>query len=508
MGTNVDELLAYETPKVVRIKDRMLGMLKYTFMLVIFCYVFVYTLAYKGSHFQLDQLSGVARLQLQHPTMRCNPMDKACRANYSSLEQLPYCKQYTGKNASAVVHKCQFSDALDLLIPVDAGNLIPSFIETYDQLPSCKPNAKNKFKCDNKYEFVDEDGNAQTGPGRAKPKSQYFVADIEDFTLLIDHSFRVETGSLEYDDYQMQGYWLDCSSKSEKTETQILLNTTQLAKLMGTVAPDCEKKPIMCMHKDCKNLGMIMSPRRRMRKTEGKRHKRLTNWGSQTGRSLLQQSMSTVGSLHGSARLEVDTSEALELEDELEQTGISDMHGRRPSPDVYSLPGGDVLSMRTLYAMAGLNLDDWRYDESSKANKTTRQRGSVLVVNIHYNNLKPWTLFRPLDPPEYTISVTRRPVEKYKAMRAIEGKGKTREIKVAYGTLVIVQSSGTIGVFRMIHMLIVVSTSLGLMAVASVLTDLLAMYLLPMREEYGKAKYQETADFHEMFEKREAEGAM
>merc|ERR1719440_2276253 len=96
---------------------------------------------------------------------------------------------------------------------MDGGYFIPSFIEVYDQLHECKPNPKNNYKCDRKYQFADENGKAQDGPGRAKPKGEYFVADVEDFTLLIDHSFRAETGAVEYDDYKMQGFWLDCSNK-------------------------------------------------------------------------------------------------------------------------------------------------------------------------------------------------------------------------------------------------------------------------------------------------------
>merc|ERR1719263_1784944 len=133
--------------------------------------------------------------------------------------------------------------------------------------------------------------------------------------------------------------------------------------------------------------------------------------------------------------------------------------------------------------MAGRSLDDVWYDPSDKVNMTTRLRGTVLVVNIHYNNMRPWTLFRPKDPPEYVISVTSRPVQKYKNMKAVVSADKeSRKVTVSYGTLVIVQSSGTIGIFSMIHMLIVVSTSLGLLAAATAITDVLALYVLPLRE--------------------------
>lgn len=500
MGSDVDELLAYQTPKVVVIKDRMLGMIKYTFMFIIFLYVFVWQLAYKGAHLQLDQLSGVARVQLQHPTKRCNPMDIGCEANFSSLEKLPYCNRYTGVNASAVQRECRFFDALDLLIPMDAGYLVPSFIETYDQLAACTPNATNGFKCDSKYEFADKDGNTQKGTGRAKPFGQYFVADVEHFTLLVDHSFRVETGAVEYDDYKMQGYWRDCRAKAEKTdsligvEKQLLINSTLLPS-----EDECEKKPIVCAHKDCKRLGMVTALQ------TSEEVKAPSDGGDNKVAAILRNAMSKSRSAvtdSMSGRLALDTVEAAEEEEE--EAGIVDSQNRLRAADVYSLKSGDVFSISTLYAMAGRKLDDWWFDNSSKVNKTTRQRGTVLVVDIHYNNLKPWTFFTPQNPPEYEISVTSRPVEKYKYMQAIEGTGKNRQLKVAYGTLVIVQSSGTIGVFRMIHMLIVLSTSLGLLAVASVMTDLLAIYVLPLKEEYGKAKYQDTADFHELYAQREA----
>jgi len=509
-GTDVDEILAYQTPKVVNIRDRTLGVLKYIFMLIIFCYVVVFQVLYKGSHFQLDHLSGVARLQLQHPTKLCNPMDLGCLANYSSLQKLPYCSQYTGKKAAHNRKKCKYFDALDLLTPVDAGYIVPSYIEIYDQSHSCKPNAANGFKCSRPYDFLDEKGDVQKGPGRAKPKAEFYVADIEAFTLLIDHSFRVETGSVEYDDINMQGYWVDCSKK------QWTLNSTWLS-----TEAECKSNPIVCMHKDCKKLGMVTAAKvgrasSNALKAPAKDATALVQKAArQHSKSSVGIHVSAIGSLLQSKSAVSELSQvrsqrlqAATVQDETEEEIsrlFSGPHGHQlvSNTDVYSLQAGDVLSISTLFAMAGRSLDDVWFDPSTKSNMSARKRGTVLVVNIHYNNLKPWTLFRPQDPPDYTISVTSQPVEKYKHM-SISENGPNRELTVAYGTLVIVQSSGTIGVFRMIHMLIVVSTSLGLLAAASVITDALALYLLPMREEYSKAKFQETADFHDIYVKRGA----
>lgn len=517
MGQDVDEWLAYDTPKVVRIRDRSLGALKYIFMFVIFCYVFVFQLAYKGAHFQLDQLSGLARVQLQHPVKsKCNPMDVGCSANYSSLQELPYCKQYVANNTSPVddilMHRvqrdCKYFDALDLLKPIDSGYLVPSFIETYDQVPSCKPSAENNFACDNKYEFVDDEGNVQKGSGRAKPKGSYFVADVEDFTLLIDHSFKVETGAVEYDDHKMQGYWMDCSALHQNHNilgklTDIKEDLKDLKSTLLSDGPECVKRPITCVHDECEKLGMVMPPKESAKpKVVSKLQTR--SKGSSNGSHVLLQTRSVVGVKKERHRLESDLMEA---GDEEALARFSGPDGVLRTPEVFSISSGDVLSIRTLYAMAGRSLDDWWYDSSANVNRTVRQRGTVLVVNIHYNNLKPWTLFRTQDPAEYEISVTARPVDKYKSFKVTEGSNDIREMTVAYGTLIIVQSSGSIGVFRMIHMLIVVSTSAGLMAAASVLTDVLALYVMPMSEEYNKAKYQETADIHDMYAQQEADAA-
>merc|ERR1719428_225433 len=112
------------------------------------------------------------------------------------------------------------------------------------------------------------------------------------------------------------------------------------------------------------------------------------------------------------------------------RSAIQDASARLQNKEVFSLKAGDVLSMRTLFAMAGRHLDDSWYDESDKVNMTTRKRGTVLVVNIHYNNLRPWTLLRPKDPPEYEISVTSRPVEKYKSMKVHDARAEDRDIDV------------------------------------------------------------------------------
>jgi hypothetical protein len=375
---------------------------------------------------------------------------------------------------------------MDLLSPMDSGYLIPSFVQTYNQIRSCQPNASNNYECSRRYDFVDAQGNKQQGPGRALPVGEAFVADIDTFTLLIDHSFRVESGAVEYGHRKMQGYWLDCSKK------KWTVNNTWLPKIESE--DECVKRPIICAHDDCKQLGMIEDEK-----------------AGETTSLLAKPSTSRLGRFvekHGKNRRRegVLPHHSSELQVEAAIDGRDTGQLLAKTHDVYAIPPGDVLSLRTLYSMAGRSLDDSWYDADHGVNLTTRQRGTVLVVNIHYTNLKPWTLFRPMDPPEYVISVTSQPVKKFKHMKAYDlPDGKHRQLEVSYGTLVIVRSSGSIGVFRMIHMLIVFSTSLGLLAAASVVTDVLALYVLPLRKEYFKAKYEETEDYHDFREKQQAE---
>ena len=98
-GRDSDELFAYQTPAVVRIKDRKLGLLKLVFQILAFIWVVVYNVFMQ---------KGWAKTSIPRGSVRISPMqpkinDKGikgcdganCFDHFTSFEKLPYCEQST-----------------------------------------------------------------------------------------------------------------------------------------------------------------------------------------------------------------------------------------------------------------------------------------------------------------------------------------------------------------------------------------------------------------------------
>ena len=66
-GKDSDEVFAYNTPAVVRIKDRKLGLAKITFQLIAFIYIVIYNVFYNHGWAKRMQPSGVVRLSPLQP---------------------------------------------------------------------------------------------------------------------------------------------------------------------------------------------------------------------------------------------------------------------------------------------------------------------------------------------------------------------------------------------------------------------------------------------------------
>lgn len=462
-GVDVDELFAYSTPRVVKIKDRSLGVTKLLLMFAIFCYIIVFQVAYKGEHFEVDEVEGISRMQWQQPTMKwCNPMHKDCLSNITNAENLPYCRQYMGteeyKGSEQLT--CTNKDAWELPVSLPAGVLMPTHISEYEQRRLCGPDV---VECTAKFRFEDEaskDAHLQRGTGEAEPVRDVFVADVEQFTVLIDHSFSTASGKLAYDDYAMQGYWLDCSGPGD----------------------DCEKKPIKCIHSKCKAMGFELLQET---DSDGQRPAPV-----RSGRRL------RTGHEHKDLGLLEDATteearQAIGLKTATEQF------------NVIALSDGDVLSIATMLKMArpgsrlkaappgGYNLDDI----VSSDGETRRMRGGAIVVRIDYENAGHWRLFRPKDPPTYTISVTMRPANEFKHLYVSRTEGDGREVTKAYGQLIIVQQVGRICTFSIMHALIVLMTAMALLGVSNLVTDTLALYVMPRKEQYTDLKYKVSDDF-------------
>lgn len=447
-GQDVDEIFAYQTPRIAKIKDRTLGVMKNILMLLIFVYIFIFNIWYKGSHFRMSSVNGLTRLQWQEPTKGCNPLKVDCTAKYNNIKDLPYCTQYKGSTPSALQKPCDYYDARELPITMQNGVLLPTFYAKYQQTRACPRGAPT---CEEKWKYLDEAGNLQTGTGYAEVSQRSYVADSDDFTLLLDHTFRTSNGLMNKDDFEIDGYYQACET--------------------------CEKKPIKCVHKKCAEMGM---------NTQGAAASFLDFASKRVNQSSAHHSKfdkrQRTESMH-SGDLAVDVA--------MDDVAASQMQGA----PVISITDGDVISLATLMKFAGVELDK-PYGENP-ADMPVRYRGIALQVNIEYQNLERWTLVSP-SRPWYTITVNAMPSDTFKhaTTQEVDG-GKKREVILAYGTMIIVTQSGRLAFFDPLFGLIAFTTALALIAVSTTLTEMMMLYVLPRADEYKKLKFLESADFNE-----------
>ncbi len=222
-GVRIDTLLAYETPKVVLLRNPQLGACYFFLAVAAFCYIVLYQILYHNEHFQLFDVEGKVRATLQEPTKNgCNPNDPDCADSFAHLKDLPYCKASSsspiedakeaqtgsaapgvppgvqmvsrsrvlsrsqlsfGQAAAAAVpgaitqQECIYRDQREMVPSYATGDtlFIPTWIEFRTEAASCKHTA-DAGDCTKLHTLT------------KKPEEKY-VADVEDFTVLVAHTY-------------------------------------------------------------------------------------------------------------------------------------------------------------------------------------------------------------------------------------------------------------------------------------------------------------------------------
>lgn len=463
MGKDWDDVLAYQTPKVVKIRERKLGCMKITLMVIIIFYILIFTVFFQGKHLKVGGINGVFRLTLQHPTKNmCNPFHMACKHNFTKLQELPYCSQ-SDKEGALVKRECQYWDMLDLVRPSDQGMFIPTRVETFHQKRACEPSAANNWECSGYlYQFVNKDGEVASGEGAAEPHSDVFMAEPERFTLLVDHSFRGSKG-VSRDDFSMNGYWLDCPAvEPGQAEDRSA----------------CKANPVYCVHNNCPDGAPKMG---------------------QEKESLLEFASAVVDkSVAFSRRDSFVTGQASELEQE-RSLSTARILASENQPAV-AVKKGDVFSLKHLMEIA--HYDDFDGAGGFKEG-SVRSRGTVLVISIEYTNVQKWMglMVNPWNPfgprPWYHYRVTKRPVYDYMVRDTSDDPAKsTRKVREWHGIRVVVEQNANIAVWDTAQLILTLTTALGLLAVSNAITDFLAISVFKRGKEYADCKYEVTEDFN------------
>jgi len=237
-GTDLDEALAYHTPKITVLKDRKLGLIAISLKLLIFSYIVLWTILYKGKHLKSFELQGLHRLSIRHPTEHlCNVLDADCNSHFTDYTELPYCsesqKTYTHTEQKK---RCSTWDYLEAGIPLDEGMLVATRVRRFDEKRDCAPSQDNGWACTGApFRYVSTNGTRQRKSGAAVPKIDKYVADIEHYTLLIDHRCTRADGDHadDRDDRSMLGYVEECTPSGHAGAT------------------GCTQQPIPCISNKC-----------------------------------------------------------------------------------------------------------------------------------------------------------------------------------------------------------------------------------------------------------------
>jgi len=421
---DVDDVFAYSAAKSVRIRDMRLGLLHYALMAGIFAYIVVYQLVYSWGYLKFSDPKAAVRLTMQQPTTDgCNPNDPGCNDAFVTLDQLPYCCQ---SNASCKSnddgscscdfrpnfknYNCTYLDGADAQKTRESSIFVSTFTHAYSQTrnPDCFSSVSaGKKECQKLWLPRENLSRADT---------MAFTANIEDYTLLIDHSV-TDSSDHAYTSRQMQG---------------------RLAITGSGPAQDalCRSYP------------------------------NATAAGS-----------SWTGMLFDTGARAVAAPCLL-----------------RPSA-VEGMPGADVFTIGTLMESMGVQLDNRSYDGSKHSR---RYDGLVVKIAIQYHNVMLWRL-STLQTPYYFYNVSIINGSTYKEVDVVFSNFPTEREKLdRHGILFEVDSAGQLASFSATNLLIQLTTSLTLLAMATVVVNVMAQYVLKFRHYYQEALYDVTVDFSDL----------
>jgi ATP P2X receptor len=160
--------------------------------------------------------------------------------------------------------------------------------------------------------------------------------------------------------------------------------------------------------------------------------------------------------------------------------------------------GADVFPLATLLRAAGIaSLEDI----STAIQETHRFAGLILVLSVQYSNYYLDTGSFKQSYYSYVYSVQSVVDAEFKAEQPLQSPGSgaaQRTILDRHGLRILVKQSGNVGQFDAATLLITLTSSLGLLAVATLVVDILATRVLPLRALYRQYKQMESIDLPEV----------
>jgi len=487
-----DDMFKLATPKYVYIRDAKLGILKFTFMAIIFFYVVIYKIIYTCGHLTVNHADGYGTISMEHPVESCKD-DRTCVNKYKSISELKYCKQgpklerllskskdkkvaepeedvksgdaeskskdkkvsepkedkkvsdaeEDGKDDGPKIgdfitkqQTCRYIDDDRLTLEETPNQVfIPMRYISYEQEmePECYDPLMKGFRG-----HVPKKADMDCSKGWVTKSSQeFFVADIGDFTLNLEHSFMASDIGLAGVSTDYKGFMAACPT-NHPADIKTDCKRVEVPHSAGDVAP-----------------------------------------------------------------------EDLEGLDKPQKLGISSLTGTPGGLDQITF--GDLLKLTPVaqdYSWAD-DVPDRKLPKAFGHPETSiRESGGMLMLGINYDNTgymrpgipgldMPSMSLGAIKPITYTYRPYFVPTKSNKRVEVIQGGGDDatkRTLNIWYGVTVKMSFEGKIVVFSMSQLLHGFTTGLVLLSSATTIVIYLALYIFKHSEKYGLQMYQFTED--------------
>jgi len=492
---DLDQMFQYCTPKYVYLRDWKLGVTKYILMFLIFLYVVVFQILYSCSHLKPAPAQGFGTMTLEHPRHDCEEFDKDCLASFNNIKHLKYCSQNKvarklkeevvsdkeedgkatakdgkdtpakdGKDTPAkdgkdgkdgkegpkvgddidVQHECQYLDSrrLSWMSGTPSEIFVPthykSILETRN--PDCYDPMNPASKGDKDFMCK--------SPWTVTKERDFFVADIESFTLHMTHSF-------------------NCP------ELQMFGTSTDFQGLLA-VCPTNHPKDIK---KECKRLKVpnttgVLAAEDRVGLSQPKDVGISTLTGSATGK------------------------DEISLHDLLRSTPVAQKNDMKDILDS-ELGSSFGHTGESLREVGGVLLLDVNYANDGIGRPGLPGLQSLIPVDT---TIKPVTYsYRP-----YFV-----PTNNNQRSQITESgdEAKTRTVDIWYGITIKMQFNGKLVAFSWSKVLQALTTGLVLLTMAATITTAMAAFVMPLKEKYNFIMYQMSEDYSDFGHLRAKKGA-
>jgi hypothetical protein len=142
----------------------------------------------------------------------------------------------------------------------------------------------------------------------------------------------------------------------------------------------------------------------------------------------------------------------------------------------------DILELAKVMELAGANM------ETEINGDPVRYSGTILLFFIDYDNIFTYNT----NNVRYSVRVSQLKDAEFKSVEQLHYNSSSKQERNRHGIRIVFLPVGQIGQFQVQALILTLVSGAALMAVATVVTDIIATTFLPEKKKYEVAKYQDT----------------